>query len=374
MSIVDDFAKAFNRQDVGALRRVLHARAPATATISIGEHRGQAGLRADVRADVPRGPRTTTGSWTPWSRRSGRATAAEWTFGYVVTDAVPRSTGRKIGFRGMSLFELERGKIAALPRVLRRGTGAPAARLRARGDGQGAAPEARGPLGMALDRAEARGAHPAVRRRSRPAAGGARHGAAGGAQVAAGAEGVVGPRGGVVHCADSETNSFARIRFLVAETAADDPGLRPGQVGKTTLRLPPSLAARARARRRRRRAREYHGADPRTARLGVDAKRPSRGVRALQRRGLAHDLLPITSRATPARSRATSPSGRRRSPAEPAPPSAANEQHERGNQDDREDDLTKAPLVHALEQERAGGRARGGRQREARGQAPHLAA
>ena len=39
--------------------------------------------------------------------------SAEWTFGYVVTDAVPRSTGRKIGFRGMSLFELERGKIAA---------------------------------------------------------------------------------------------------------------------------------------------------------------------------------------------------------------------------------------------------------------------
>jgi len=42
----------------------------------------------------------------------GRATA-EWTFGYVVTDAVPKSAGRKIGFRGMSLFELERGKIAA---------------------------------------------------------------------------------------------------------------------------------------------------------------------------------------------------------------------------------------------------------------------
>jgi limonene-1,2-epoxide hydrolase len=30
-----------------------------------------------------------------------------------VTDAVPRSAGRKIRFRGMSVFELERGKIAA---------------------------------------------------------------------------------------------------------------------------------------------------------------------------------------------------------------------------------------------------------------------
>ena len=32
--------------------------------------------------------------------------------GYVVTDAVPRSAGRKISFKGMSLFELSGGKIA----------------------------------------------------------------------------------------------------------------------------------------------------------------------------------------------------------------------------------------------------------------------
>jgi predicted ester cyclase len=38
--------------------------------------------------------------------------AAEWTFSYVVTDAVPRSAGRKVRFRGMSLFELESGRIA----------------------------------------------------------------------------------------------------------------------------------------------------------------------------------------------------------------------------------------------------------------------
>jgi len=38
--------------------------------------------------------------------------AAEWTFSYVVTDAVPRSAGKKIGFRGMSIFELEGGRIA----------------------------------------------------------------------------------------------------------------------------------------------------------------------------------------------------------------------------------------------------------------------
>jgi ketosteroid isomerase-like protein len=39
--------------------------------------------------------------------------ASEWTFSYVVSEAVPRSAGRVIRFRGMSLFELEGGRIAA---------------------------------------------------------------------------------------------------------------------------------------------------------------------------------------------------------------------------------------------------------------------
>jgi len=38
---------------------------------------------------------------------------AEWTFSYVVTDVIPQSAGRKIGFRGMSFFELRDGKIQA---------------------------------------------------------------------------------------------------------------------------------------------------------------------------------------------------------------------------------------------------------------------
>ena len=42
----------------------------------------------------------------------GTTAAAEWTFGYVATDAVPRSAGRRVRFRGMSVFELEGGKIA----------------------------------------------------------------------------------------------------------------------------------------------------------------------------------------------------------------------------------------------------------------------
>jgi len=43
---------------------------------------------------------------------SPAAAAAEWTFSYVVTEAVPRSAGRKIRFTGMSVFELADGRIA----------------------------------------------------------------------------------------------------------------------------------------------------------------------------------------------------------------------------------------------------------------------
>jgi predicted ester cyclase len=41
------------------------------------------------------------------------AAAAEWTFEYVVTDAVPRSAGRRVRFAGMSIFERQGGRIAA---------------------------------------------------------------------------------------------------------------------------------------------------------------------------------------------------------------------------------------------------------------------
>ena len=37
--------------------------------------------------------------------------AAEWTFGYTATEAVPRSAGRRVQFPGMSVFELRGGQI-----------------------------------------------------------------------------------------------------------------------------------------------------------------------------------------------------------------------------------------------------------------------
>ena len=109
MSIVHDFAKAFNGRDVGALVACFTEGASYVDNF-YGEHRGHAGLHAMFDRMFREG---RDYSWVMDTvvESPDRATA-EWTFGYVVSDAVPRSTGRKIGFRGMSLFELERGKIA----------------------------------------------------------------------------------------------------------------------------------------------------------------------------------------------------------------------------------------------------------------------
>jgi steroid delta-isomerase-like uncharacterized protein len=110
MSIVQAFAEAFNRQDVDALLDCFTEHASYVDTF-FGEHAGRAGLRAMFERMFREGREYT------WSMdevvESERWAAAEWTFSYVVTDALPRSAGRKVRFRGMSLFELDGGKIAA---------------------------------------------------------------------------------------------------------------------------------------------------------------------------------------------------------------------------------------------------------------------
>lgn len=110
MSIVTDFAAAFNRQDLEALLDLFTE----TATyddLFYGRHAGRAGLRALFARMFGEGRDYE------WSMNvvvdDGRRAAAEWTFGYTVTDAVPRSAGRQIRFGGMSLFELENGRIRA---------------------------------------------------------------------------------------------------------------------------------------------------------------------------------------------------------------------------------------------------------------------
>ena len=108
MSIVRDFEKAFNRQDVDALVACFTPGATYTDTF-FGAHTGPA--LGPMFARMFREGRDY--SWVMDTVVETPTTAAaEWTFGYVVTDAIPRSAGRRVRFRGMSLFELEGGRIA----------------------------------------------------------------------------------------------------------------------------------------------------------------------------------------------------------------------------------------------------------------------
>jgi steroid delta-isomerase-like uncharacterized protein len=110
MGIVHDFERAFNRQDVDALCACFTPGASYHDNF-FGEHAGTARLAA-MFARMFREGQDYAWSMDTVVEGPSRA-AAEWTFSYVVTDAVPRSAGRKVRFRGMSLFELEGGKIRA---------------------------------------------------------------------------------------------------------------------------------------------------------------------------------------------------------------------------------------------------------------------
>jgi steroid delta-isomerase-like uncharacterized protein len=108
MGIVRDFEKAFNRQDVDALVACFTPGAIYTDTF-FGAHTGAA-LRPMFERMFREG---RDYAWVMDTVvETPAAAAAEWTFSYVVTDAVPRSAGRPVRFRGMSLFLLEDGRIA----------------------------------------------------------------------------------------------------------------------------------------------------------------------------------------------------------------------------------------------------------------------
>ena len=109
MSVVQDFAKAFNGRDVPGLLALFTERASYTDNF-YGEHAGREKLRAMFERMFHEGRDYT---WRMDTVIETPATAAaEWTFSYVVTDAVPRSEGKTIAFRGMSVFELEGGRVA----------------------------------------------------------------------------------------------------------------------------------------------------------------------------------------------------------------------------------------------------------------------
>jgi len=108
--LIDEFVRAFNRRDVPALLAcftddgVYHDN-------FYGRHAGQAGLRRMFEMMFRDGKDY---AWTnQMALADDRRAATEWSFSYTVTDAVPRSAGRKVRMSGMSLFELKGGKIAS---------------------------------------------------------------------------------------------------------------------------------------------------------------------------------------------------------------------------------------------------------------------
>ena len=108
-SVVRRFETAFNKQDVDGLVDCFTDRATYTDTF-FGAHTGHPALR-EMFARMFHEGRDYTWTMETVIEDAGHA-AAEWSFGYVVTDAVPRSAGRRVGFRGMSLFVLDGGRIA----------------------------------------------------------------------------------------------------------------------------------------------------------------------------------------------------------------------------------------------------------------------
>jgi limonene-1,2-epoxide hydrolase len=110
MSIVHDFETAFNHQDVEALVRCFTPTGSYVDTF-FGPHAGHAELRAMFQRMFREGKNYR---WTMDVVVETRSrAAAEWSFSYVVSDVIPRSAGRAVSFKGMSVFELTAGKIAA---------------------------------------------------------------------------------------------------------------------------------------------------------------------------------------------------------------------------------------------------------------------
>ena len=110
MNLPERFAEAFNRRDVDGLL-ALFTEDATYADLFFGPHAGQAALRAMFERMFREGRdyRWQMNSIVTDARRA----AAEWTFSYTATEAVPRSEGRSVRFSGMSMFDLEGGRIRA---------------------------------------------------------------------------------------------------------------------------------------------------------------------------------------------------------------------------------------------------------------------
>lgn len=114
MPIVKDFEAAFNRGDVAGLLACFTPDATYTDNF-YGAHTGSDALRAMFERMFREGREYV---WTMETVvETDERAAAEWSFSYVATEAVPRSAGRRVRIRGMSTFELREQRIAAYREV-----------------------------------------------------------------------------------------------------------------------------------------------------------------------------------------------------------------------------------------------------------------
>jgi len=110
VNLVERFAEAFNRRDVDGLLACFTGDA-IYHDLFYGPHAGQAALRGMFERMFREG-RDYRWQMDAIVMDAHRA-AAEWTFSYTATAAVPRSEGRRVRFSGMSIFDVEGGRIRA---------------------------------------------------------------------------------------------------------------------------------------------------------------------------------------------------------------------------------------------------------------------
>jgi ketosteroid isomerase-like protein len=120
MAIVERFAAAFNRRDIEGIVACFTEDAT-YGDLFYGEAVGDDGLRALF------GRMLREGAEVDWALdhvvTSPSVEIAEWSFRLVVSDAVPRSAGRTVSLRGVSVFELRDGLCCAYREYFDRGVG-----------------------------------------------------------------------------------------------------------------------------------------------------------------------------------------------------------------------------------------------------------
>jgi DNA-binding transcriptional MerR regulator/limonene-1,2-epoxide hydrolase len=120
MTIVESFAEAFNRRDIDGILACFTDDATYD-DLFYGEAGGHEGLRALFGRMLGEGAEI---EWTLDNVVASPAVEiAEWTFRLVVSDAVPRSAGRTVSLRGVSVFELRDSRCCAYREYFDRGVG-----------------------------------------------------------------------------------------------------------------------------------------------------------------------------------------------------------------------------------------------------------